>query len=312
MTDLAPIVLFVYNRPDHTRRTLAALAANPLAAESDLIIYADGLKKSEHASAVEDTRAVVRAAAGFKSVSLVERGENLGLARSIIAGVTEACESHGRAIVLEDDLVVVPDFLAYMNRTLDRYAAEQNVMQISGYIFPISHPEELPEAFFSRLPTSWGWSTWQRAWKSFEPDASSLLERLKSNDVALFDLDGHYPYLQMLEDQSQGILDVWGVRWYASMFLLGGLCLYPSRSLVSNIGMDGSGVHCGPSDAYDVALTDKMPTDFPAEVRASKLGEQMIREFFKAQRGSVLRRISVGLKKSFVSQFRRRGSRADH
>jgi hypothetical protein len=297
---LAPIVLFVYNRPEHTRRTLAALAANPLAIESDLIIYADGPKKPEHDSSVQETRVVVRGATGFRTVSLLERDENFGLARSIIAGVTEACETRGRAIVLEDDLVVVPEFLSYMNRALDRYANEERVMQISGYIFPISHPEELPETFFSRLPTSWGWSTWRRAWNSFEPDADSLLERLESSDVTSFDLDGHYPYSQMLKDQSIGVLDVWGVRWYASMFLQKGLCLYPSRSLVSNIGMDGSGEHCSPSHAYDVALTDKMPTEFPAEVGASQIGERKIREFFKAQRGSVLRRFSVGLKKSLV------------
>ena len=298
--DLAPIVLFVYNRPEHTRRTLAALAANPLAIDSDLIIHADGPKKLEHASSVEDTRVVVRGATGFKSVSLLERDENFGLARSIIAGVTEACEARGRAIVLEDDIVIVPEFLSYMNRALDRYASEERVMQISGYMFPISYPGELPETFFSRLPTSWGWSTWRRAWNSFEPDANSLLDRLKSSDVASFDLDGQYPYSQMLKDQSLGVLDVWGVRWYASMFLQGGLCLYPSHSLVSNIGMDGSGEHCGRSDAYDVALAEKAPTEFPVEVRASQIGERKIREFFKAQRGSFLKRLSVGLKQSLA------------
>jgi hypothetical protein len=302
--DLAPIVLFVYNRPEHTRRTLAALAANPLAIESDLIIYADGSKKPEHASGVMDTRAVVRAVSGFKSVSLVERDENFGLARSIIAGVTEACRSHGRAIVLEDDLVVVPEFLSYMNGALDRYATEEKVMQISGYVFPISHPEELPDSFFSRLPTSWGWSTWRRAWNFFEPDASTLLKRLKSSDLLSFDIGGQYAYSQMLKDQSLGLLDVWGVRWYASMFLQEGLCLYPSRSLVSNIGMDGSGEHCGPSRAYDVVLSRKAPTEYPAEVQVSQIGEKKIREFFRARHGSALWRLLIGLKNSLAKLVR--------
>lgn len=300
MADLAPIVLFIYNRPEHTRRTLEALAANMLAGESDLIIYADGPKKPEHVNSVEATRAVVRKLTGFKSISLVEREENFGLAKSVIAGVSEACESRGRAIVLEDDIVVASGFLSYMNRALDRYAADEKVMQISGYVFPISHPEELPEAFFSSLPTSWGWSTWRRAWDSFEPDAKSLLERLKPADIATFDRNRQFAYFQMLKDQSRGTLDVWGVRWYASMFLQGGLCLYPSRSLVSNIGMDGSGVHCGPSDAYDVALTDVVPKNFPNKIDVSEIGEAKIQEFFRAQRGSILRRLSVGLKHSLV------------
>jgi hypothetical protein len=312
MSDLAPIVLFVYNRPEHTRRTLAALAADPLSVHSDLIIYADAAKKPEHADSVQATRAVAREASGFKSVSIEERVENLGLARSVIAGVTAACQSRGRAIVLEDDLVMVPGFLSYMNNALDRYANETKVMQISGYMFPISHPEELPETFFSVLPTSWGWSTWQRAWSLFEPDANSLLERLKSHDVVSFDMDGQYSYSQMLMDQSRGVLDVWGVRWYASMFLQGGLCLYPSRSLVSNIGMDGSGEHCGRSDAFDVALTEKTPTEFPTEVRVSRAGEQKIRDFFKHQRGSELKRFSFRVKRHLLKVFSRRGSRANH
>jgi hypothetical protein len=300
MRDLAPIVLFVYNRPEHTRRTLAALAANPLAIESDLIIYADAAKKSEHAGSVETTRAIVRKASGFRSVSIEERVENFGLARSVIAGVTAACESHSRAIVLEDDLVVVPSFLSYMNNALDRYESEARVMQISGYMFPVSRPEELPQSFFSGLPTSWGWSTWRRAWSSFEPDASRLIELLKADDRVSFDLGGQFAYSKMLEDQSRGRLDVWGVRWYASMFLRKGLCLYPSHSLVSNIGMDGSGEHCGPSNAYDVTLADKVPTEFPADICASHVGERKIREFFKAQRGSILKRVSVGVKQALV------------
>jgi hypothetical protein len=300
VSDLAPIVLFVYNRPDHTRRTLAALAANPLASDSDLIIYADGAKKPEHALGVEQTRAVARLAKGFRSVSLLERESNLGLARSVISGVTAACDSYGRVIVLEDDLVVAPGFLAFMNQALDRYADSEKVMQISGYMFPVSHPEELPEAFFSRLPTSWGWSTWRRAWSSFEPDAEVLLQRLRLSDLAAFNLGGYFSYSQMLEEQSRGNLDVWGVRWYASMFLQGGLCLYLSGSLVSNIGMDGSGEHCGPSNAYDVVLSGNVAANFPEDVCASQIGERKILEFFKARRGSVFKRMSVGLKQSLA------------
>jgi hypothetical protein len=300
VSDLTPIVLFVYNRPEHTRRTLAALAANPLAIDSDLIIYADGPKKPEHATSVSATRAIVRAATGFKSISLEERDENFGLARSIIQGVTEVCNASGRVIVLEDDIVVVPEFLSYMNRALDQYAPDEKAMQISGYMFPVSHPEELPESFFSSLPTSWGWATWRRAWDSFEIDAKTLLNQLKPGDITSFDLDGQFAYSQMLKDQSRGVLDVWGVRWYASMFLKGGLCLYPSYSLVSNIGMDGSGVHCGPSDAYDVSLTEKVPARFPEEISVSEIGEAKIREFFRTQRGSILKRLLIGLKQSLV------------
>ncbi len=210
MSDLAPIVLFIYNRPEHTRRTLAALAANPLAIESDLVIYADGPKKPEHLNSVESTRAVVRKATGFRSVSLVERDENFGLARSIILGVTEACNTSGRVIVLEDDLVVAPAFLSYMNWALDRYENEEKVMQIAGYMFPVDQPQELPPAFFLKLSSTWGWATWRRAWAAFEGDSEVLLGKMQAVDSYEFDVKGSHPYSATLVSHHLGQLDVWG------------------------------------------------------------------------------------------------------
>jgi hypothetical protein len=300
MSDLAPIVLFIYNRPDHTRQTLAALAASPLAQESKLIIYADGPKRPEHAESVAATRAIARATPGFGSVSLVERSENLGLARSIISGVTEACESYGRVIVLEDDLVVAPGFLAYMNRALDRYANEDRVMQISGYMFAVDRSYELPETFFLKLSSTWGWATWNRAWATFESDSGSLLERMKDVDSHEFNMKGSYPYMTALLDQHRGVLNVWGVRWYASMFLRQGLCLHPAQSLVSNIGMDGSGEHCGPSDAYDVVLSSSTPTELPDEIVASALAETKVVDFFRKPKKSAVRRVASRLKRILV------------
>jgi hypothetical protein len=291
MSDFAPIVLFVYNRPEHTRRTLAALVADPLAIQSDLIVCADGPKKPEHANSVARARAIVREAKGFKSVSFIEQEENLGLAPSIIAGVTKVCESHGRVIVLEDDLVVSPGFLSYMNRALDRYANDDKVMQISGYMFPVARSEELPPTFFLKLSSTWGWATWRRAWSFFESDVEILIDRMKNVSAYEFDINGSYPYMATLIDQQRGLLNVWGIRWYASMFLRQGLCLHPAQSLVRNIGMDGSGEHCGPSNAFDVVLGPSAPNVFPDEIVASALGEAKIFEFFRKPKRSVAQRV---------------------
>lgn len=242
MADLAPIVLFVYNRPDHTRRTLAALSANPLAAESDLIIYADGPKKPEHALSVDQAREVARRASGFKSVKLVERDENLGLAKSIIGGVSEVCSDYGRVIVVEDDLLVAPSFLSFMNCGLDRYANDDGVLQVSGFMFPGTPAK--PDAFFLPLSTTWGWATWRRAWETFDPSLSKL--KMLESDPELrqrFDLNGSYPYFEMAKQQQRGVVDSWGICWYMTVFFRRGLVLYPSRSLVTNIGADGSGTH---------------------------------------------------------------------
>jgi glycosyl transferase family 2 len=242
MANLAPIVLFIYNRPEHTRRTLAALAANPLAAESDLIIYADGPKGAEHAASVAQARAVAGNATGFRSVKLIERDKNWGLANSIIAGISEVCAANGRVIVVEDDLLVAPGFLAFMNSGLDRYAEDDRVLQVSGFMFP-GIGDRL-QACFLPLTTTWGWATWRRAWNLFDPSLSKL-ELLEQDSILRrrFDLNGSYAYFEMAKQQQQGTVDSWGIRWYMTVFFRGGLVLYPGRSLVTNIGADGSGTH---------------------------------------------------------------------
>lgn len=241
--EVAPIALFVYNRPAHTHQTIDALQKNDLAGESDLYIFSDAPKKPEAAEAVREVREYIKTIGGFRSVSIVERDKNWGLANSIIDGVTRLCNEYGRVIVLEDDLVTSPHFLRFMNEALDRYQDEPQVMQISGYMFPVKVEIE-EDALFLPLTTSWGWATWIRAWQLFDPDAKGYA-RVKA-DLALrkqFNLNGAYDYFSMLEAQLAGRVDSWAVRWQLSAFLLGGLTLYPRYSLVINSGFDGSGTH---------------------------------------------------------------------
>lgn len=277
----APIALFAYNRPEHLKRTVDALAASPLAASSPLVVFSDAPKRPEHASGVAAVRTYLATLTGFASIRIVERTHNLGLAKSIIDGVTKLSEAFGRVIVVEDDLVVAPEFLQFMNHALERYAPEPRVMQVSGYMYPVSRPSALPDFFFLHLPTSWGWGTWRRAWERFESDAGLLMAKLEEHNLRYaFDFQGNYPFFETLAAQAKGELDVWGVRWYASTLLADGLCLYPARAFVHNAGMDGSGLHCGSSQSFDVDITRARLGAFPAELRESAAAAKQIAEFF--------------------------------
>jgi hypothetical protein len=215
---------------------------------------------------------------GFDKISIRQQPQNLGLARSIITGVTELSAAYGRVIVLEDDLVVAPGFLTFMNQALDRYENEPRVMQVSGYMFPVQRPMRLGQAFFCRVPTSWGWATWARAWERLNLDSTTMLKTLHTPDRRdAFNLNGAYPYFEHLIQQAEGTLDVWGVRWYASMFIAGGLCLYPDQSLVQNIGMDGTGMHCGRSSDFDVELSVAETWKFPDRIEESVPAFEAIR-----------------------------------
>lgn len=277
---LAPIALFGYNRPEHLTRALTALQASPLARTSELHVFSDGPKHSADCLAVEKVRALVRNLKGFAKVVVHERMENAGLAQSVIEGVTELARAYGRVIVLEDDLVVAPGFLTFMNQALHRYQDEQKIMQVSGYMFPVAHSENIGSTFLCRVPASWGWGTWERAWKSFDFDSAKLLGLLQDEHKRYeFNVKGAYPYFEHLTHQAEGRMDVWGVRWYASMFVAGGLCLYPGQSLVQNIGLDGSGVHCGISQSFDVHLSNQDAWRFPDRIEESALALDSIREF---------------------------------
>jgi hypothetical protein len=282
----APIALFVYNRPWHTQQTIEALLANAEAAQTSLIVFSDGARNEEGKQSVSSVRAFIRSITGFKSIEIIERETNLGLARSIIDGVTRVCEEYGRVIVLEDDLVTATSFLAYMNEGLVRYEHDDRVISIHGYVYPVA--ATLPETFFLKGADCWGWATWKRGWDLFESDGRVLLQQLTHRKLTRrFDFDGAYPYTKMLKNQIKGKNDSWAIRWYASAFLKDRLTLYPGRSLVHNIGNDGSGTHCSETGAYSGEISA-----IPVQVELTRAEEHVfardqIKSFFRATQPSI-------------------------
>ena len=273
----APVALFTYGRPWHTRRTVEALLANAEAPETALHVFSDAPRDAATVKAVAEVRSFLREIKGFKSVSIIERKDNFGLAHSIIDGVTRVCEEYGRVIVLEDDLVTSPYFLRYMNDGLIRYEGEERVISIHGYMYPIK--ANLPETFFLMGADCWGWATWKRGWDMFVPDGRQLQNELKARKLTRrFDYDGAYPHTKMLQAQIEGKNDSWAIRWHASAYVKGMLTLYPKSSLVQNIGFDSSGTHCG----SDVSLTAKM-TEKPVQV-----GQIPVREDSEVRRRVVI------------------------
>ena len=248
---LAPIALFTFKRPEHTRRTLESLAHNPEFVKSQLFIYCDGARNNAESAQVEETRKLVRDWP-HPNKTVIERDRNWGLAKSIIDGVTTVVNEFGSVIVLEDDLVTGPYFLQFMNDGLRIYEQNENVASIHGWVYPI---DGLPETFFLRGADCWGWATWKDRWALFEPDGTKLMTELKNRRLTkLFDLNGSYPFTRMLAKQIAGKNDSWAIRWHASTFLKNKFTLYSGRSLAQNIGVDGSGTHCGDTDGFTTVV----------------------------------------------------------
>ncbi len=286
----APIVLFVYNRIWHTQQTVEALKQNLLAQESDLFIFSDGFKDESDKIKVEEVRNYIKTVTGFKSINIIEREKNLGLADSIISGVTELVNKYGKVIVLEDDIVTSPYFLKYMNETLSLYEDSEEVISIHGYVYPIKN--NLPETFFIKGADCWGWATWKRGWDLFEQNGLKLLNQIRATGLEKsFNFDNSYDYAGMLDGQTKGKNNSWAVRWYASAFLKKKLTLYPGRSLVKNIGMDNSGRHSGKTHVFDQELT-KTPISIEKIVAIeNKSARKEFVKFFKSTKPRIARRV---------------------
>lgn len=254
MQELAPIALFTYNRPLHTRMCIEALLSNPEAALTDLHVYSDGWKTDADKAAVLKVRSYLGSIKGFKSVSVTEAPHNRGLAASVIAGVTEMTDRYGKVIAVEDDLLVSPHFLKFMNDALRLYADVPEVGNVHGHLFKMSG---LPDTVLIRHADSWGWGTWKRAWDKFEPDGAKLLHQLKERGLCdVFDFGGRYPFSRMLQRQVNGEVDSWAIRWKASLLLNGMLSVQAGKSLVANNGFDETGTNCGggeliPTEMYN-------------------------------------------------------------
>ena len=302
MMNCAPILLFVYNRPEHTQRCIESLKRNSLATDSTLYIYADGAKDDTQQAAVNEVRSYIHTIRGFKETIIIERDENWGLARNIIDGVTTQVNQYGRVIVLEDDLVVAPYFLQFMNDALETYQDEPKVGHIQACDF--TQDPSLPDTFLIKWTGSWGWATWDRAWKHFNPNGKELLQELEQRKLTrTFDFNGKYGFTRMLRRQIKGKNNSWAIRWNASLFLKDILSLNVGRSLVQNEGFDGSGTNCGGGGLYASHLhLAPLPVEKISPVQENLIARQAFVSYYGRTNSfwaKAIRRIKRTLKGDF-------------
>lgn len=292
MDNLAPIIVFAYNRPEHLRRTIGALAANELAEQSILYVYCDGPKNNasdDERKCIQEVRDYVRTIQGFLRVIIVEQSQNKGLDPSEIDAITEVVNKYGKVISVEDDLITNRYFLRFMNEGLSFYESDKRVYSIAGYVdaipFPTTYDKDI---FVSFRAESCGWGTWADRWNQNEWDEHKYLivQHPTKRRVRMFNRGGEDMY-PMLLDKLHGRTDAWDIRWAHTMYLHNGLCIRPLRSLVYNIGFDGTGVHSGVcSDDRVLARTAPLFDNndynvyFEADIQVDKSVQKAIQTYF--------------------------------
>lgn len=290
MQDLAPIVLFVYNRKWHTEQTINALRMNKLATDSELFIFSDGAKSEKDEVRVMEVRELVKNIGGFKSVTLKENKQNLGLANSVIYGVTEVFKHFDKAIIMEDDIISSENFLTFMNSALNFYSNEIRIFSVSGYTFPVEIPSSYRhEIFISYRSSSWGWGTWRDRWEKVDWNVSDYIEFKKDKKAQKLFNRGGEDLTPMLYDQMKGKLDSWAVRWAYAQYKNDAFCLYPVKSKISNIGTDNSGTHSDRTKKFQIELDmDGTETKFINNIQIDK---GIVAGFKNFSRRTILRKI---------------------
>ena len=239
-----PVVLFAYARPDHLARTLASLRENrvPL-----ILAFADGAKGAADAARVAEVRALLRAI-DWCEVRVIERVENLGLGRNVIAGVSEVAEKHAAFVVWEDDLIAVPGTYAWVCAALRAYADDDRVMSVTAWTHPRVTPRDVGAApYFDGRAECWVWGAWARSWRGMA--GQSALEKLSAAEargVAAAAYGADLP-LMAAREQAQNI---WAVRWLYHHLQHGGLCVRPPWSMVEHIGFDASATNAATATAW--------------------------------------------------------------
>lgn len=305
-----PVAFFAYNRPIHTIKSLNSLSACHRKEDFEFYFFLDAAKSTSDAPSVEETRKVLIEKSETFSAKVISRRSNLGVAKSIVDGVSSLCESHGRVVVIEDDLTVAPDFLHFMASALEYYQDCPEVMQVGAYtIAPPSEPRN-EDAFLLPVTTAWGWATWASAWTKFSWIPEGWPGSFEDSEWrARFEINGAADYVSMLEETLEGRNDTWDIFWWYAVSRNAGEVVYPLRSLVSNEGFDGSGIHCGmgtqPGQNKISMMANSLPLTlaFPSKLSHHPADLEMLERALRRQK-ELPTRVKSKIK-SLLNQLRR-------
>ena len=273
----SPIVIFAHNRPKHLNNLIKSLEKNKESTDSTLIIYIDKNKDEDNGNLNKEVVDVSNKKWHFRKVEVILREENLGIKNNILSGVTEVLNKHKKIIVLEEDLVVSETFLNYMNLALNKYVEEKNVWHISGYSMDTILNNN-KGTYFTQEMNCWGWATWIDRWEDLDKNIENKLHESDQKTIKRFNFYGfnknNHNQL-ILNDELK--IKTWAIYWYQYIFLNGGLCLNPSKSLVKNMGFDGSGEHKSTNRFYKINKLNKSNSfNFQNKLSKSKIYEILI------------------------------------
>jgi hypothetical protein len=249
MLDYPPLILFCYNRPDHLANTISSLLRCENSEKYDIHIFSDGPKYQENEDEILQVRSLIKKICGFNSIKIYESQSNLGLANSVILGVSKILLENQSVIVIEDDLEFDENFLNFMRDALNRYETNNAIFSVSGFspidVSEICFPNE---SYLSPRIHSWGWGIWADQWNKIDWELSNLNSFFRDNLKVKHFVSGGPDLVPMVIRHLYNEIDSWAIRMAIAASDLNRYCVYPAWTLVNNHGLDGSGTNCGIQD----------------------------------------------------------------
>lgn len=303
---MAPVLIVTYDRLEHLKKTITSLQSNIYAEQTDLFIASDYQRSDSEAKKVAAVRGYLKNIDGFKSVTVFAREKNLGVVDNSNLAVQFIFDKFDRFIIMNDDLVTAPGFLKFINEAFGRYGGNERVFSITGYCPPIQIPSTYQyDAFFLGRMSAWGCSMTKDRYDSVREITREEFDEFAANKKLsrAFVEAGGEDLLVMLKDVAYGSLEAWDVRCMYTQFMKNQYTVYPTQSLILNIGFDGTGMHCGKTDRFDVALSDKTTFYFPDDVvvdqrivaanRKFRAGASYARKLMSRTRGLVGKSLQI-------------------
>jgi len=258
------ICLFVYNRSNHTKQVLKSISECKNFEKFRLYIFSDNFnvsKKNDKFEVNSVRNQVLKFKKKYKNIFTKFSKTNLGLYKNLTKGISNVLKKHSSVIVLEDDLVLHKNFLNFMLNSLEKFKNKKNILQISGYSYPINCNSN--DAYFLNLTSCWGWATWSDRWWAFikfSKDKKLIRQvynniKYDCNKKSNFNINGSYNYLKMLKKQLTSQFNSWGILFYLFSFHKNFLNLFPPSTLVENRGFDGSGSHKSTSNVFNKVVS---------------------------------------------------------
>lgn len=295
MNKLAPIVIFVYNREEELIKTVESLKLNYLAEESELYIFSDGPKRNTDEVKIQRVQEYILTIEKFKKINIIKHNVNKGLANSIIDGVTEIIEKHGKVIVLEDDLITSPNFLEFMNHALLFYEHDPGVLSVSGYTLDLKSLSNSKDYYFGYRASSWGWGTWKEQWEKIDWTVSDYEKFITNRSLRKQFNRGGSDMSKMLQRQQEGKNDSWAIRFCYHQFKHDLKTVFPTTSKVQSIGFSKEATHTVGTKRFITPLDEGSKRVFKFE-KFEQMDDQLVKEFqnkfsFKARAIDKIRRI---------------------